>query len=49
MDSPRAIFLLPCNFFPNRTLIHAITYTNIKKSGILKIASDVEGGEDISF
>ena len=25
---PPAIFLLLCNFFPNRTLVHAITYTN---------------------
>ena len=24
---PSAIFLLPCNFFPNRTLVHAISYT----------------------
>ena len=29
--SPRAIFLLPCNFFPNRTPVHVITYTNSKE------------------
>ena len=23
-----AIFLLPCNFFQNPTLVHVITYTN---------------------
>ena len=27
-SASRAIFLLPCNFFPNYTLIHAITSTN---------------------
>ena len=26
--SPRAIFFLSCKFFPNRTLVRAITYTN---------------------
>ena len=35
-DSPHAIFLLPCNFFPNHTLIHAIIYANKEETFLFR-------------
>ena len=41
LASPRAMFLLLCNFFPNHTLIHVITYTNGLKPVVHNMSSEI--------